>query len=149
MFTVQGANILNQSIMSLCSSTPNWLVICQKQARYLIKEFSCAVHLSKVRYSLIVPFNMESDEQPSLPSAIETEESRSTESRQTRQSREKGLHRKKECERQQQALKTAEEREEGRAPVGGGAPERGNPPEGGVATLPTTSAGLDCGNRGS
>ena len=33
--------------------------------------------------------------------------------------------------------------------IGGGAPERGNPPEGGVATLPTTSAGLDCGNRGS
>ena len=35
----------------------------------------------------------------------------------------------------------------GRAPVGGGAPERGNLPEGGVATLPTTSAGLDCGDR--
>ena len=38
---------------------------------------------------------------------------------------------------------------EGRAPLGGGAPERGNPPEGVVVTLPTTSsAGLDCGDRG-
>ena len=39
---------------------------------------------------------------------------------------------------------------DGRAPLGGGAPERGNPMEGDVATLRTTSsAGLDCGDRGT
>ena len=37
----------------------------------------------------------------------------------------------------------------GEAPEGGWAPERGDPPEGGVAALPTTSAGGDLGDSGS
>ena len=36
----------------------------------------------------------------------------------------------------------------GGAPEGGWAPERGDPPEGGVAALPTTSAGGDFGDNG-
>ena len=38
--------------------------------------------------------------------------------------------------------------EGGGAPEGGWAPETGDPPEGGVAALPTTSAGGDFGDNG-
>ena len=37
----------------------------------------------------------------------------------------------------------------GGAPEGGWAAERSDPPEGGVAVLPTTSAGGDLGDSGS